>query len=361
MARLIQSFDYKFYNNKTVLITGATGFKGSWLCKILTLLGANVIGCGLEPNTTPSLFGLLNLQTQIKTYFFDIRDFQKLYDVFNFHKPEIVFHLAAQPLVRDSYAAPAYTYETNVLGTIDILETIRLTGFVKSFVNVTTDKVYLNKEWDWGYRENEELNGYDPYSNSKTCSDLITQTYARCFFEQSGIAASVLRAGNVIGGGDFSKDRIIPDCFRAACESKPIQIRNPHSIRPFQHVLEPLFAYLLVAEKQYKNKNLSGAYNIGPDDKDCVPVDALVSMFIKDWGGLQKNIVQPQYTPHESTYLKLDCSKIKKTFDWTPTWTLDVAMSKTVDLYKAIHKKQNINSCINEQIREFFKERGVVI
>ena len=242
--------DLKFYKNKRVFITGHTGFKGSWLCKILKKAGADITGYSLRPETEQSLYNIAKIETGINSVYGDIRDFEALINAFEKAEPEIVFHLAAQPIVIEGYNNPAYTYETNVMGTVNILECIRKSKSVKSFVNVTTDKVYHNKEWEWGYRENEELNGYDPYSNSKSCSELITQTYQRSFFNTESldkkVAISTVRAGNVIGGGDFSDNRIIPDCVRAAKSNKEIVVRNPYSIRPYQHVLDPLFTYLMI-------------------------------------------------------------------------------------------------------------------
>ena len=242
-----------FYNGKKVLVTGHTGFKGSWLVRILTLAGAQVTGYALNPPTDPALFEIAGLEDTIHSIEGDVRDLAHLRRVFDEVKPEIVFHLAAQPIVRDSYRNPAYTYETNVMGTVNILECVRTTDCVKSFLNVTTDKVYLNKEWPWGYRENEELDGYDPYSNSKSCSELVTHSYKNSFFNDSHVAISTARAGNVIGGGDFANDRIIPDCIRAAIKHEDIIVRKPFSTRPYQHVLEPLYAYLMIAAMQYQD------------------------------------------------------------------------------------------------------------
>jgi len=258
-----------FYKNKRVFITGHTGFKGSWLCKILIKAGAIVTGYALEPPTGPSLFNIANINEGMNSVIGDIRDFELLKKTFNNSKPEIVIHLAAQPIVKASYQMPRYTYETNVMGTVNILECIRKSGSTKSVINVTTDKVYENKEWIWGYREEDKLNGFDPYSNSKSCSDLITQCYSNSFFKESKVAVSTVRAGNVIGGGDFAPNRILPDCVRSAISNEDIIIRNPYSVRPYQHVLESLFAYLMIAEKQYNNPDYAGDYNVGPDDQDC--------------------------------------------------------------------------------------------
>ena len=241
-------FDMSFYKGKNVLVTGHTGFKGAWMCKVLLYAGADVTGYALELPTQPALFELLALKGRMRSIVGDVRDFERLKKVFEETQPEIVIHMAAQPIVRESYMNPVYTYDVNVMGTVNVLECVRLTDSVKSFVNVTTDKVYKNKEWEWGYRENEELNGFDPYSNSKSCSELVTDSYKNSFFQDRNIAISTMRAGNVIGGGDFAADRIIPDCVRAAVDGKDIVIRNPYAVRPFQHVLEPVMAYLMVAE-----------------------------------------------------------------------------------------------------------------
>lgn len=277
------SFDIDFYKEKKVLVTGHTGFKGSWMCKILIDAGANVTGYALEAPTNPSLFKICNLSNKMESVFGDVRDLESLRKLFERIQPEIVIHMAAQPIVRESYNNPVYTYDVNVMGTVNVLECVRRSSSVKSFINVTTDKVYLNKEWVWGYRENEELNGYDPYSNSKSCSELVTSSYKNSFFSDRDIAITTVRAGNVIGGGDFADDRIIPDCVRASCAGKEIIVRNPNAIRPYQHVLEPVMAYLLIAQAQYENRELSGSYNIGPNNNDCLTTGDLVTLFCDKW------------------------------------------------------------------------------
>ncbi|NCA81100.1 MAG: CDP-glucose 4,6-dehydratase, partial [Sphingobacteriia bacterium] len=309
-----------FYNKKKVFVTGHTGFKGTWLCKMLIDAGAIVTGYSLTPPTEPNLFNLSGVEKSMNSIIGDIRDFEKLYTSFNDFQPEIVLHLAAQPIVRDSYKDPAYTYETNVMGTVNILECVRKTNCVKSFLNVTTDKVYLNNEWEWGYRENDALDGFDPYSNSKSCSELVTHSYKNSFFSDVNIPISTARAGNVIGGGDFANDRIIPDCMRAVLNSEKIIVRNPYSTRPYQHVLEPIVAYLMIAQMQYEDGKYAGYYNIGPDDCDCVSTGALVDIFCRTWGNdlTWENVNVGG--PHEANFLKLDCSKFKNTFNWTPKW-----------------------------------------
>ena len=354
MERLM-NFDLSFYNGKRVFVTGHTGFKGSWLCKILSKAGAEVWGYSLNPPTEPSLFETASIEKNINSVIGDIRDFESLKKSFDEARPEIVLHLAAQPLVRDSYENPAYTYETNVMGTVNILECVRLSDCVKSVLNVTTDKVYLNREWEWGYRENEELDGFDPYSNSKSCSELVTHSYKRSFFDNTGVAVSTARAGNVIGGGDFAKNRIIPDCVRAAMNREDIIVRNPYSARPYQHVLEPLFAYLMIAMRQYEDIKYQGYYNVGPDDCDCFQTGALVDLFVKHWGEGLKWVEKYDGGPHEANFLKLDCSRLKSTFGWSPTWNLDTAIEKTVEWSKVYASGGDLAACMDKQIDDFLK------
>jgi CDP-glucose 4,6-dehydratase len=267
-----------------------------------------------------------------------------------------VLHLAAQPLVRESYDNPVYTYETNVMGTVNILECIRQSSCVKSFLNVTTDKVYKNREWIWGYREDEELDGYDPYSNSKSCSELVTHSYKNSFFANRDVAISTARAGNVIGGGDFAKDRIIPDCVRAAIAHTNIIVRNPYSTRPYQHVLEPLYAYLMIAAKQYEDIKFSGYYNVGPNDADCFETGKLVDLFVRTWDDSLQWVDCSDNGPHEANFLKLDCSKLKATFGWQPRWNLEEAIQKVVEWSKCWIAEENISVCMDKQINEFMKK-----
>ncbi len=353
----VNLFDISFYKNKRVFVTGHTGFKGSWLCKILANAGAEVTGYALDPPTEPSLFEIAGIDADINSVIGDVRDYVTLRSAFAKTNPEIVFHLAAQPLVRDSYKNPAYTYETNVMGTVNILECVRESACVKSFLNVTTDKVYLNKEWAWGYRENEELDGYDPYSNSKSCSELVTHSYKNSLFEDVRVAISTAMSGNVIGGGDFANDWIIPDCIRAAQKHEDIIVRNPYSIRPYQHVLEPLYAYLMIAAEQYENSNVSGWYNVGPDDSDCFRTGALVDLFVNKWGEDLKRIDRYDGGPHEANFLKLDCSKLKSVFGWKPHWNLGMAVDKTVEWSKCWLSGGDVRACMDRQIEEFL-ERG---
>lgn len=352
-------FDFSFYKGKNVLITGHTGFKGAWMCKVLLKEGAIITGYALKPPTSPNLFELCNLGDKMNSIEGDVRDLEHLMKVFDEVQPEIVIHMAAQPIVRESYQNPVYTYETNVMGTVNILECIRKHGCVKSFLNVTTDKVYLNKEWEWGYRENEELNGYDPYSNSKSCSELVTRSYYNSFFKEKDVAISTARAGNVIGGGDFAVDRIVPDCIRAVEEQKEIIVRNPYSTRPYQHVLEPICVYLMIAMKQYEDKNFAGSYNVGPDESDCYSTGELTELFCRKWNtsnGNGENVSWRNISdggPHEANFLKLDCSKLKRIFSWHPIWNVETAMEKIVEWSKVYLKNDDVDLCIDKQIEEF--------
>ncbi len=348
----------KWYKGKKVLITGHTGFKGSWLCKILADAGALVTGYALESPTIPNVFELCRVEDKINSIQGDIRDLSHLMQVFDEVQPEIVFHLAAQPIVRDSYKQPVYTYETNVMGTVNVCECVRTHSCVKSFLNVTTDKVYENKEWEWGYRESDVLNGYDPYSNSKSCSELVTQSYIHSFFREMGVAVSTARAGNVIGGGDFANDRIVPDCVRAVSDKKEIYVRNPFSIRPFQHVLEPLHAYMMIAMKQYEDRKYAGFYNVGPDEADCITTGDLVNLFCEKWNADEtfyqaKWVNQQDGGPHEAGFLKLDCSRLKTVFGWEPVWNIATAIEKTVEWTKVYLSGGDVTKCMEEQIAEF--------
>ena len=357
----MSEFDISFYRGKKVFVTGHTGFKGSWLCKILANAGAEVTGYSLNPPTSPSLFDIAGIEQDIHSGIGDIRDYESLKKAFDEAQPEIVLHLAAQPIVRDSYKDPHYTYETNVMGTVNILECVRNSNCVKSFLNVTTDKVYLNKEWAWGYRENEELDGYDPYSNSKSCSELVTHSYKNSFFADGHVAISTARAGNVIGGGDFANDRIIPDCIRAAQKHDDIIVRNPFSTRPYQHVLEPLYAYLMIAAKQYEDGKYAGYYNVGPDDVDCFQTGALVDLFVNKWnnatGESMKWVNRYDGGPHEANFLKLDCSKLKTTFGWHPHWNLDKAIEMVVEWSKCWMDGRDIRGCMDREIEAFMGEK----
>lgn len=345
--------NYKFYKGKKVLLTGHTGFKGSWMSVLLVNAGANVIGYSSCKKEETRLFDLCSVKEQITHIKGDVRDLDHLKSVFQEYQPEIVIHMAAQPIVRTSYQNPVETYDTNVMGTVNVLECVRLNSCVRSFLNVTTDKVYENKEWEWGYRENEPLDGYDPYSNSKSCSELVTHSYKNSFFADGYPAISTARAGNVIGGGDFAKDRIIPDCVRAALKGEDIIVRNPYSTRPYQHVLEPICAYLMIAANQYKDAKYAGYYNVGPDDRDCFQTGKLVDTFVKCWGGGLGWINQYDGGPHEANFLKLDCSKLKTTFNWRPRWNLETAIEKVVEWTKCWNFDGDVRACMDKQIEEF--------
>ena len=349
--------DMSFFEGKRILVTGHTGFKGAWLSKILINAGAKVIGYSLEAPTEPSLFKLSGVESDIVSIIGDVRDFNHLKEVFDKYQPECVFHLAAQPIVRDSYKDPRYTYETNVMGTVNVLECCRLTPSVKSVLNVTTDKVYLNDDIpNHPFKEDEPLDGYDPYSNSKSCSELVTHSYKKSFFNDMDIAVSTARAGNVIGGGDFANDRIIPDCIRAIERGKDIIVRNPYSTRPYQHVLEPLYIYLEIVEKQYEDKKYQGYYNVGPDDCDCVNTGDLVTKFCNAWGNNLSWVNKHDGGPHEAAFLKLDNSKIKEVFGWTPRWHIDECIHKIVEWTKVyLEDKDRIPEEMNEEINEFMR------
>lgn len=347
----------EFYKDKRVFVTGHTGFKGTWLCKLLLNMGAIVCGYAKEPTQEQILFGLSGVPDKMESIYGDIRDLQYLQEVMQEFQPEIVFHLAAQPIVRESYKNPVDTYSVNVMGTVNVLEAVRNCTGVKSVVNVTTDKVYENRETIQAYVETDILNGYDPYSNSKSCSELVTNSYRKSFFQDKGVAVSTCRAGNVIGGGDFAKDRIIPDCFRAAKAGEKIVLRNPSSVRPYQHVLDPLWAYLRVAQMQYKDrKKYEGAYNIGPDYKDNVTTGELAGLFCKAWGkDAAWECQEEKNSVHEAKLLYLDCSKVKQIIGWKPVWNINKAVEKTVEWYVEYTMGNDIIECMDRQILEFCK------
>lgn len=357
---MVISMNISWYNGKKVLVTGHTGFKGSWLCQTLLLAGADITGYSLKAPTDPALYELIHLDEHMKSIEGDIRDLEHLMKVFAKEKPEIVIHMAAQPLVREAYKEPVYTYETNVMGTVNMLECIRKAGCVKSFLNVTTDKVYLNKEWEWGYRENEELNGYDPYSNSKSCSELVTSSYVNSFLKDSDTAVSTARAGNVIGGGDFSADRILPDCVRAAMKKEDIILRNPFSIRPYQHVLEAVKAYLTIIQAQYGDKAVAGSYNVGPDERGCYSTGDIATIFCKKWNDLTGEDIKwitdaETNAVHEANFLRLDSSKIKSVLGWKPEWGIEAAIQKTVEWSKAYAVNEDMEKITIEQIRDYYR------
>lgn len=349
-----------FYQNRKVLVTGHTGFKGTWLCAALLEQGARVTGYALKPPTTPSLFELTGMERKIRSVEGDVRDLEHLKNVFDEVRPEVVIHMAAQPIVRESYKNPVYTYDVNVMGTVNVLECVRTCDSVRSFLNVTTDKVYKNREWEWGYRENEELNGFDPYSNSKSCSELVTESYRNSFFADGRAAISTARAGNVIGGGDFAADRILPDCVRAIEQGGCVVLRNPQSIRPYQHVLEPVFAYLCIAERQYVDLSVAGAYNVGPEESSCITTEKLVQTFCECWNREdwenKRNLhwrSEPDGGPHEANYLKLDCSKIQSRLGWRPKWTYREMLEKTAEWTRGYIQGEDVAKIMRHQIAEY--------
>lgn len=351
MENLVTLSDY--FRGKKVLVTGHTGFKGSWLCKVLDILGSEVYGYSLEPPTDPSLYDIMDGSSFIYSKYADVRDFSSMEDFFSEVMPEIVIHMAAQPLVRDSYRDPRYTYETNVMGTVNVLECVRSNNSVKSFLNVTTDKVYENREWDYGYREIDPLNGHDPYSNSKSCSDIITSSYRKSFFSDGRCAISTARAGNVIGGGDFAYERIIPDCVRATYLDKPILLRNPSSIRPYQHVLEPLFGYLSILKCQTEDIRKAGNYNIGPEYSDCITTGELATLFCDMWGEGLGWESSEENGPHEARFLMLDNSLLKSRIGFFPRWNIEEAVRKTVEWTRAWRGGYDVVGCMEEQIGEY--------
>lgn len=353
MENLVSMNDIvKIYENKKILITGHTGFKGSWLSIWLKELGAQVIGYSLEPPTEPSNFEACGLHGRVIHIHGDVRNQEQLLSVFKEYKPEFVFHLAAQPLVRLSYNEPRMTYETNVMGTVNLFEAVRAIDSVRVVINITSDKCYENKAWVWGYRENDPMGGYDPYSSSKGCAELVTAAYRKSFFdpEKNGdnkVALSSVRAGNVIGGGDWGQDRLVPDCARALSCKKPIAIRNPGAIRPWQHVLDPLFGYLLLGAKMYDNNLIySGAWNFGPSVVEDMTVEELVQMMIKYWGSGSFTVPTSSQPPessvhHEAEWLKLDCSKACRFLRWKPRYNIEKALYKTVEWYKMYYNGAN--------------------
>lgn len=344
-----------FYKGKRVFLTGHTGFKGMWLSLLLLQAGAEVTGYALDAPTEGGTEALqrLGILKEMRDIRGDVRDLSALSRAFDEAKPEIVLHLAAQPIVRESYRQPVDTFAANVMGTVNLLECVRMSDTVQSALVVTTDKVYENKEWAWGYRENEPLMGYDPYSASKSCAELAVYSYRQSFFADGGVCLSTARAGNVIGGGDFAPDRIIPDCIRAAVRGAVIDIRNPHSTRPYQHVLEPLSVYLTIAAQQTENPRLVGAWNVGPDDADCVTTGALADIFCRAWGAGARWQTHADGGPHEAHFLKLDCSKLKAELGWQPRWHIREAVEKTVEWAKAWEAGADMRAVTEAQIAEF--------
>lgn len=350
----------RIYTHKKVLVTGHTGFKGSWLCLILNKLGAEVYGYALEPPTNPSLFDEAKIGERMNSFIGDIRDYDNLFNVMQLIQPEIVIHMAAQPLVRESYKQPIETYSINVMGTVHLLEACRHTKSVKAIVNVTTDKCYENREWHWGYRENEPMGGYDPYSNSKGCSELVTSAYRNSYLNPSkytehGVGVASARAGNVIGGGDWADDRLIPDFIRAISKGEKVKIRSPYSIRPWQHVLEPLTGYLTLAAKLYtEGATFSQAWNFGPDDSDAQNVEWITKTICELWTDGASYEFDTNTQPHEANYLKLDCSKAKAELGWYPKWKIETTLKSIVHWNKAFLKGENIRTVTESQIDNYF-------
>ncbi len=343
-----------FWLGKRVFVTGHTGFKGSWLTMWLQSMGAEVRGVALAPPTTPALFNVANIEKEMDHHISDIRDYDKTQTLMAEFKPEIVIHMAAQPLVRYSYKEPIETYSTNVMGTVHILEAARRAGTVRAIVNVTTDKCYENKEWIWGYREDERMGGHDPYSNSKACAELVSSAYRKSFLTTEGIFMATTRAGNVIGGGDWAQDRLIPDVLRALEQNKPVLIRNPHSIRPWQHVLEPLSGYLLLAERLYDQGHAeAAAWNFGPRDEDAKPVAWIVDQLCKTWGNGAMWDLQPGNHPHEASFLKLDISKASQRLQWVPRWTLLTAISHITEWHKGWLSGKDMRKLCLQQISKY--------
>ena len=350
------SVNPEFWSGKKVLITGHTGFKGGWLSIWLKEMGAVLTGLSLPPNTAPSLFECARVEKGMTSVIGDIRDYATVKRVFDECHPEIIFHMAAQPLVRLSYEDPLLTYTTNVIGTANILEATRHSSSVRSVVNVTTDKCYENREWVWGYRENDPMGGYDPYSSSKGCAELLTNAYRHSFFSKEKIAVATARAGNVIGGGDWSKDRLIPDIFSAFDAGRAVTVRNPHAIRPWQHVLEPLSGYLMLAEKLSSSElGFDEAWNFGPQDDGACSVQVLLDKIINLWGDGASWVKQEGDHPHEASYLKLDISKARTGLMWEPKWNLDKALEKTVIWHKAWRAGEEMDSICLGQISDYFE------
>jgi CDP-glucose 4,6-dehydratase len=353
--------EFSFYKGKKVFITGHTGFKGSWLCLLLHELGAEVYGYALNPPTNPSLYEVAKVDELVTSHIADVRDYNTLSGILSAIRPDMVFHLAAQPLVRDSYKNPVDTYAINVMGTVNLLEAVRHIQSIRVVVNVTTDKCYENREWLWGYRENEPMGGYDPYSNSKGCSELVTSSFRNSFFNPADygqmhqVALASARAGNVIGGGDWAEDRLIPDFIRAIGHGEKVKIRSPHAIRPWQHVLEPLSGYLVLGAKLYaEGASYAEGWNFGPDDSDAKTVEWIAGKICEVWGGNAFYEIDTHLQPHEATYLKLDCSKAKSRLGWYPKWHIDTAINRIVEWTKAYQRGADMRSCCNGQIREYF-------
>ena len=352
----------EFWQGKVVLVTGHTGFKGGWLCLWLQSLGAKVVGYALSPPTTPSLFDVAGVGDGMRSIIGDVGDLARLQAAVTEHAPQIVIHMAAQSLVRNSYASPVGTYATNVMGTAHVLEAVRKAQGVKVVVNVTSDKCYDNREWVWGYRENEPLGGYDPYSSSKGCAELVTAAYRNSFFHPAqyarhGVAVASARAGNVIGGGDWAEDRLVPDFVRAVTRGEALTVRNPAAVRPWQHVLEPLRGYLQLAQNLWSDgARYSEAWNFGPDEESAQSVGTVVGALTALWDGKAHwRTDDTAGQPHEANFLKLDCSKARMKLGWQPRWNLQTALESTAAWYKAHQAKHDMRAFTQEQIGRYLQ------
>jgi CDP-glucose 4,6-dehydratase len=349
-----------FYKGRKVFITGHTGFKGSWLSILLNWLGADVYGYALNAPTNPNLYELANIDQLVSSTIGDVRDHNLLLKTLKEVQPEVVIHMAAQPLVRESYKNPCETYEVNVMGTVNLLDAARQINSIKAILNITTDKCYENKEWHWGYRENEPIGGYDPYSNSKGCSELVTSSFRSSFFnpkeyKNHGVALASARAGNVIGGGDWADDRLIPDFIRSIMRGEKVKIRSPYAIRPWQHVLEPLSGYLTLCEKLYTaGTAFAEGWNFGPDDRDAKNVEWITKKLCELWGESASFEIDTNPQPHEASYLKLDCSKAKAELDWTPIWNIETTLKSIVIWNKAFLAGENMHTITEKQIMDYF-------
>ena len=345
-----------FWQDRKVLMTGHTGFKGSWLSLWLQSMGAELRGIALQPPTMPSLFDVAQVAKGMDSRIADIRDASAIAQLVKEFQPEIIIHMAAQPLVRLSYQQPIETYATNVMGTVHVLEAARHVSSVRAIVNITTDKCYENKEWAWGYREDEPMGGHDPYSSSKGCAELVSNAYRQSFLKDAGIALATARAGNVIGGGDWALDRLVPDTLLALEKGQPVQIRNPFATRPWQHVLEPLSGYLLLAEKLHEHgQAFAEGWNFGPRDEDARPVQWIVEQLCQAWGQGASWQMQPGDHPHEANYLKLDISKAKQRLNWTPRWSLNTALGHITDWHRAYLAASNMRDICQNQINTYIQ------
>lgn len=358
-----QSLFGNFYQGRKVFITGHTGFKGSWISVLLNWLGADVYGYALKPNTDPCMYDLARVDTIVNSTIGDVRDYMFLLEILKKVRPEIVIHMAAQPLVRESYKNPRETYEINVMGTVNLLEAVRQVDSIRAVLNVTTDKCYENKEWHWGYRENEPMGGYDPYSNSKGCSELVTSSFRSSYFNSKdynihGVALASGRAGNVIGGGDWADDRLIPDFIRSIMRGEKLKIRSPYAIRPWQHVMEPISGYLMLCEKLYsKGPDFAEGWNFGADDNDAKNVEWITGKICEYWGNAASYELDKTPQPHEANYLKLDCSKAKNILGWSPVWDVDTTLKMVVEWYKAFLNNSDLRTVTVNQIEQYFLNR----